>query len=94
MVTGQTVDTNAAWLAQQGVQLGFQVARHSTVGDKLDDLISLMQTIAERADCCFCTGGLGPTSDDLTALAVAKAFDLELIFDEEAYHQNAKRFLP
>ncbi len=92
IVTGQTIDTNAAWLAQQGVQLGFQVTRHSTVGDKLDDLISLMQTIAERADCCFCTGGLGPTSDDLTALAVAKAFGLELIFDAEAYSQMQRFF--
>jgi nicotinamide-nucleotide amidase len=87
IVTGQTVDTNAAWLSEQAVQLGFTVTRHTSVGDKLDDLIDLLKEIAIRADCCLCTGGLGPTSDDLTAEAVAEAFGLPLEFDEIAYQQ-------
>ena len=78
VVTGQTVDTNAAWLSEQVVTLGFTVTRHTAVGDKLDDLVTLLREISTRADCCICTGGLGPTSDDLTAEAVAKAFDLPL----------------
>ena len=100
IVTGQTVDTNAAWLSEQAVQLGFTVARHTAVGDKLADLISLLKDIAERADCCICTGGLGPTSDDLTAEAVANAFGMPLEFDEIAYRQiqgyfsNRKRPMP
>ncbi|MGZ4979829.1 MAG: competence/damage-inducible protein A [Methylobacter sp.] len=91
VVTGQTVDTNAAWLSEQVVIMGFTVTRHTAVGDKLDDLIALLQEISARADCCICTGGLGPTSDDLTAEAVAKAFDLQLEFDEIAFEQ-IKRF--
>ena len=91
VVTGQTVDTNAAWLSQQVVQMGFTVTRHTAVGDKLDDLIALLREISTRADCCLCTGGLGPTSDDLTAEAVAKAFDLPLEFDGIAFEQ-IKRF--
>jgi nicotinamide-nucleotide amidase len=87
IVTGQTVDTNAAWLSEQAVQLGFTVARHTAVGDKLADLVELLKEISERADCCLCTGGLGPTSDDLTAEAVAEAFGLPLAFDEIAYRQ-------
>uniref|UniRef100_UPI00211B20F3 molybdopterin-binding protein n=1 Tax=Crenothrix polyspora TaxID=360316 RepID=UPI00211B20F3 len=63
---GQIADTNAAWLSQQSVQIGFTLTRHTAVGDKLDDLVALLQEIARRADCCLCTGGLGPTSDDLT----------------------------
>jgi nicotinamide-nucleotide amidase len=100
IVTGQTVDTNAAWLSEQAVQLGFMVTRHTTVGDKLDDLVGLLKEIAERADCCLCTGGLGPTSDDLSAEAVAKAFGLPLEFDEIAYRQiqayfnNRQRSMP
>lgn len=100
IVTGQTVDTNAAWLSQQAVELGFAVTRHTAVGDKLDDLVSLLKEIAWRADCCFCTGGLGPTSDDLTAAAVAKAFDIPLVFDDIAFAQiqqffiNRKRMMP
>lgn len=91
VVTGQTVDTNAAWLSERAVNMGFKVTRHTAVGDKLDDLIVLLKEISSRADCCICTGGLGPTSDDLTAEAVAKAFGLPLEFDEIAFEQ-IKRF--
>ncbi len=92
IVTGQITDTNAAWLSQQAVACGFTVTRHTAVGDKLDDLIVLLQDIAQRADCCICTGGLGPTSDDLTAEAVAKAFDLPLAFDDIAFAQISRFF--
>ncbi|TAN69084.1 MAG: competence/damage-inducible protein A [Methylobacter sp.] len=91
VVTGQTVDTNAAWLSEQVVTMGFTVTRHTAVGDKLNDLIALLREISVRADCCICTGGLGPTSDDLTSDAVAKAFDLPLEFDNIAFEQ-IKRF--
>jgi nicotinamide-nucleotide amidase len=100
IVTGQTVDTNAAWLSQEAVACGFTVTRHTAVGDKLEDLIVLLQDISQRADCCICTGGLGPTSDDLTAEAVAKAFNLPLEFDEIAFEQislffaNRNRMMP
>lgn len=92
IVTGQVVDTNAAWLSQQAVEMGFNVSRHTAVGDKLEDLVKVLLDIATRADCCICTGGLGPTSDDLTAEAVAKAFDLPLIFDEIAFAQIEQFF--
>lgn len=92
IVTGQTVDTNAAWLSQQAVELGFSVTRHTAVGDKLDHLIVLLNEIAQRADCCICTGGLGPTSDDLTAEAVALAFHRPLQFDEIAFNQITRFF--
>jgi len=92
IVTGQTVDTNAAWLSQQAVACGFTVTRHTAVGDKLDDLIVLLKDISQRADCCICTGGLGPTSDDLTAEAVAFAFNLPLEFDEIAFGQISHFF--
>ena len=92
VVTGQTVDTNAAWLSEQVVTMGFTVTRHTAVGDKLNDLIALLKEISSRADCCICTGGLGPTSDDLTAEAVAKAFDLPLEFDVIAFEQIQRFF--
>lgn len=92
VVTGQTVDTNAAWLSEQVVAMGFTVTRHTAVGDKLDDLVTLLREISVRADCCICTGGLGPTSDDLTAEAVAKAFDLPLEFDAVAFEQIQRFF--
>lgn len=93
VVTGQTVDTNAAWLSEHVVAMGFTVTRHTAVGDKLDDLVTLLREISVRADCCICTGGLGPTSDDLTAEAVAKAFDLPLEFDDIAFEQIKRFFM-
>ena len=93
IVTGQTVDTNAAWLAQEAIHCGFTVTRHTAVGDKLTDLIHLLNDIAARADCCICTGGLGPTSDDLTAEAVATAFNIPLVFDPIAYEQIKEFFV-
>lgn len=92
IVTGQVVDTNAAWLSEQAVAMGFSITRHTAVGDKLDDLIQVLMDISNRADCCICTGGLGPTSDDLTAEAVAKAFGLPLVFDGVAFAQIQQFF--
>lgn len=92
VVTGQIVDTNAAWLAQCLRRLGFDVARHTTVGDRLERLVSLLTEIAERADCCICTGGLGPTVDDLTAEAVALAFNLPLELDPDAVDHIERYF--
>lgn len=84
VVTGQTLDTNANWLAAQLTQLGFRVRRHNTVGDQLPDLISVFREISERADICVCTGGLGPTTDDLTAEALASSAGVELVFNADA----------
>lgn len=92
LVTGQVLDTNARWLSEQAVNAGFTVTRHHTVGDKLEDLAGILQDIAQRADCCICTGGLGPTSDDLTAEAVALAFNTPLVFDAIAYAQISQYF--
>lgn len=100
VVTGQVVDSNAAWLSQQLMELGFRVTRHTAVGDKLEDLVALVREIAGRADCCVCTGGLGPTVDDLTAEAVSIAADLPLVLDEQAlnhierYYANRQRVMP
>lgn len=100
VVTGQVVDSNAAWLSQRLVELGFSVTRHTAVGDKLEDLVALVREIAGRADCCVCTGGLGPTVDDLTAEAVSIAADLPLVLDEQAlshierYYANRRRVMP
>ncbi len=92
VINGQIADTNAAWLSQQLVEMGFVIARHTAVGDKLEDLISLLKEISQRADFCICTGGLGPTVDDLTAEAVAQAFDKPLQLDTIALVQIERHF--
>ena len=87
LVTGEIADTNAAWLSQALIGLGFDVTRHTAVGDRLEALIDLLREISRRADLCLCTGGLGPTCDDLTAEAVSQAFGCPLVMDETALSQ-------
>ncbi|PPD31614.1 MAG: competence/damage-inducible protein A [Methylomonas sp.] len=100
VVSGQTVDSNAAWLSQNLNELGFVVKRHTAVGDCLEDLVALILEIAVRADCCLCTGGLGPTIDDLTAEAASRASGQDLLFDPtalqgiEAYFAKRQRSMP
>ena len=92
VVTGQTVDSNAAWLSQRLMDSGFSVKRHTSVGDDLDALVNLIKEIAQRADCCICTGGLGPTIDDLTSEAVSLAAGVPLLLDAQAMHDIAHYF--
>ena len=84
VITGALVDTNAAFLADHCRTLGFDIVRHITVADDMDDLVQVLQEIDGLADICLCTGGLGPTQDDLTTEAFGKAFQVELELDNEA----------
>lgn len=93
LVKGQITDTNAVWLSQRLAQMGFEIKRQTTVGDCLQDLVALLQEISSRADFCICTGGLGPTIDDLTTESVALAFERPLQFDSVALAQIERYFL-
>ncbi len=92
VVTGQIADTNAAWLSDQLTTLGFTIRRHLAVGDRLPDLVEALRDIGARGGLCICTGGLGPTDDDLTTQAVADAFARPLELDEEALRQIRERY--
>ena len=92
VVTGQIADTNAAWLSDRLTRLGFTVVRHVAVGDRLHDLVATFRDQSERCDLCVCTGGLGPTDDDLTAPAVAEAFGMPQQLDPVALEQVKERF--
>ncbi|WP_462181936.1 nicotinamide mononucleotide deamidase-related protein YfaY [Klebsiella variicola] len=80
---GQIVDTNAAWLADFFFNQGLPLTRRHTVGDDLDALVAILRERSEQADVLIVNGGLGPTSDDLSALAVATAKGEELILHPE-----------
>src|SRR5688572_20474165 len=92
VVTGQIADTNAAWLSEQLLGLGFDVVRHTTVGDRQADIVEVLREIASRAQVCVCTGGLGPTEDDLTSGAVAEAFGRPQELDLVALAQMEERW--
>lgn len=76
---GQIVDTNAAWLADYLFNHGLLLSRRSTVGDNVEQLTAILQERSLHADVLIVNGGLGPTSDDLSAAAAAKAANDKLV---------------
>ena len=84
IVLGQVVDTNSAHMMALLMENGLPVTRHGAVGDDRLILSAIFTEISSRADICLVTGGLGPTTDDLTAEAMAKAAAVPLELDEAA----------
>ncbi len=100
LTTGQRLDTNSQWLSQQLTAAGVEVVFHTTVADVLEDLVAACRTAAARVDIVVMTGGLGPTADDLTRLALAQVAGVELVRDPaalahiQALFANRKREMP
>ncbi|MGB2929448.1 MAG: CinA family nicotinamide mononucleotide deamidase-related protein, partial [Desulfobacterales bacterium] len=82
--TGAAIDRNSAHIAQVLEQAGLEAIRHTCVGDDMDMIVSVLKEIGNRADVAIVTGGLGPTSDDITAEAAAKAKGVELVLNRSA----------
>lgn len=96
---GQIVDTNAAWLADFFFHQGVPLSRRNTVGDNLDSLVAILRERSQHADVLIVNGGLGPTSDDLSALAAATAKGEGLVLHQawltemERYFQQRGRVM-
>lgn len=84
MTSGARLDTNSQWLSRRLGELGAHVAFHSTVGDTLSHNVDVFRIAASRSDVVVCTGGLGPTRDDLTREAIAEVAGQPLEFDPSA----------
>jgi nicotinamide-nucleotide amidase len=81
LLIGDVINTNAAWLGQRMVELGLEVARCTTVPDGSAIRDALAEACA-RAEVVLVTGGLGPTSDDVTREATAEFLDLPMAMDD------------
>lgn len=84
LTLGQTLDTNSAWIADRLFARGVPVAEHATVDDDADRITGAMERLAAVHDLLVCTGGLGPTSDDLTRDALARILGERLVEDADA----------
>jgi len=82
ILQGVIVDTNSAWIAERCQMLGHEVTGHTSVGDDEKAIVDAIKAAAGRADCVIVSGGLGPTVDDITVPAAAKAFGKKLYLDE------------
>jgi nicotinamide-nucleotide amidase len=81
---GQIVDTNAQWMSVELDKIGIKVIRKTSVGDQEQEILTAFAEAEKRADIILITGGLGPTSDDLTKPLLSKYFNCELVMNEEA----------
>lgn len=78
LLLGQIVDTNAVYIATQLARAGIDVYRKQVVGDNLERIVDCIQGALSRTDALIITGGLGPTTDDLTREAIAHALGVSL----------------
>ena len=81
LLLGYTIDTNAAHLARELAGLGVEIVRRTTCGDSAESIAAAVGDALDRADGVITTGGLGPTSDDLTKPSIAALFGREMVLD-------------
>ena len=84
LLIGQVIDTNSSWMAQELNKAGISVNRRVAVGDNWDDIWTALDEESKHASVILITGGLGPTSDDITKPLLCEYFNGKLIVNEEA----------
>jgi nicotinamide-nucleotide amidase len=100
LLLGQIANTNAQVISRSLASIGIDVYFHTVVGDNLDRMVDTMERAVSRSDAVIITGGLGPTSDDITREAVAAVAGRKLVRDDavaeqiRAIFERMKRHMP
>jgi len=92
LLYGEITDTNSTFIAEKLTGEGIEVVFSTSVGDDVNKIAEVFGMAGSRADVIIATGGLGPTSDDLTKKAIVKAFKRNLVFHEEILKEIEKSF--
>lgn len=92
LTKGLFTDKNSGWLSSELEKIGVKTKKHITVLDNLQDLTDIFFDSMHEADIVLCTGGLGPTQDDLTRQAASVVFGLPLVIDEVSLKMMEERF--
>ena len=92
ILSGRTQDTNSNYVARQLTSLGIDLKEVRVVGDDEGEIVAALNALRARHDFVFTTGGIGPTHDDITADAVAKAFGVGIGYHPEAYAALEARY--
>lgn len=92
ILLGEILDTNARYIASHLPTLGIDLYWMSQVGDNRQRLVELLQQALERSDVILCTGGLGPTEDDITRESISQALGEEVYVDESLKQALLTRF--
>jgi nicotinamide-nucleotide amidase len=91
LTRGELTNTNATWLASGLTELGFEVIEEVVVDDDVARVVGALERLGKAVRVVVCTGGLGPTSDDLTTLAAARALGVGLVRDEASLDAIRRR---
>ena len=92
LLLGEIVDTNSAHIAKKLRTVGLNLFYTSSVGDNEQRITDVIKHGLERSDVVITTGGLGPTVDDMTREAIARATDRQLFLDEKLLGEIEERF--
>lgn len=84
LLIGQVIDTNSAWIAQQLNKTGVAVKRRIAVGDSAEEIIQILDEEGRHSEIILITGGLGPTSDDITKNVLCDYFGGKMVVNESA----------
>ena len=100
ILMGETVDTNSSHIAARLPALGVELHTVTVMADDVDSMVVTLKRGMERSDVIICTGGLGPTKDDITREAIAEALgetiqvDPELVADLERLFRERGTTMP
>jgi molybdenum cofactor synthesis domain-containing protein len=94
ILSGRTQDTNTNTIARFLAALGVDLKEVRVVGDVEAEIVTALRSLSDRYDFVFTTGGIGPTHDDITADAVAKAFRVGIGYHPDAYALLEARYPP
>jgi molybdenum cofactor synthesis domain-containing protein len=94
VLSGRTQDTNTGYIARFLGALGIDLREARVVPDDQVEIVAALNALRARHDFVFTTGGIGPTHDDITADAVAAAFDVGIDYHPDAYALLEARYPP
>src|SRR5262249_33598273 len=94
ILSGRTKDANLGYIAENLTRIGIRLLEARVIGDVEAEIIAAVDALRGRYDYVFTTGGIGPTHDDTTSCAVARAFGLPLIIDPKARAILESRYPP
>jgi len=92
LLIGMTVDTNAAWMGRELTNLGIEVYQMASISDNREHIIQAIDESLKRSELVLVTGGLGPTSDDITKKTLTEYFNTRLVQDYTVL-ENIKKFM-
>ena len=85
LLIGQTLNTNVHWMSQKMNEIGIDVIHHVSLSDEKKDIVKCLENALETSQVVLITGGLGPTSDDITKDVLCEYFGGKLVFNKEAF---------